>query len=102
MSEVRDREIRALKDLLASEGWAILIERGYRVQWQGEAFCGKIRQVVRPQTNERADSCARELIAGRDAIDGFVGWPEEQIKHLEKKNADELAQDATSEIVRRA
>jgi hypothetical protein len=102
MSEVRDREIRALKDLLASDGWAILEEKAYRQQWQGEALCGRIRSIVKPQQGERATECAKEVLAGRDAIDDFVVWPKARLKKLEADAAAEAASSATDDIVRRA
>jgi len=100
MSDAREQEIRALKDLLNSDGWLRFTE-SVRQQWQGEPFVGRMRLAVsgRQTEGQQAESI-REVFAGRKAIEDVLTWPGQRLARLEAEATREIAGDA--EIVRRA
>jgi hypothetical protein len=99
MSDARDQEIRALKDLLASEGWQMFAE-AQRGKCQGESFVGKLKDAVRGKNNEQATESVKEVFAGRDAIEQALLWPGRRLDALQKEIAKEL--EVESDVVRRA
>lgn len=99
MNEIRETEIRALRDLLASEGWQ-LFGGQVRDQWQGERFVGRMKVAARAIPGGATQESVRELFAAREAIEGVLAWPEQRRKKLEADAAADLA--ASAETVRRA
>lgn len=97
MSEARDAEIVALRDLTRCAGWQRFAEEA-RAQWQGEAFVGRMKMAITGQP--QATDSVRELFAGRKAIEDLLTWPERRTQKLE---ADAAADQAgTPTVVRRA
>jgi hypothetical protein len=83
MSEAREQEIRALKDLRSCEGWRVLSE-AVRTQWQGEPFVAKLRSAAGAKSSaEAVTETVRELLAQRAAIEAVMLWPEQRGKKLE-------------------
>lgn len=87
MSEARETEIRALKDLRACDGWQVFTTNA-RDQWQGEKFVGRLKVAMRATPNAES---VKEVFAGREAIESLLNWPEQRLKKLEADAAADLA-----------
>lgn len=98
MSEARDAEIRALREMVACDGWQVFVT-AVRDQWQGEKFVARMKVAARNAPNATQESI-REVFAGREAVEGLLAWPESRRKKLEADAAAENA--AAPDVVRRA
>lgn len=97
MNETREQEIRALKELLACEGWKLVSDAARR-DWQGEPFVAKMRSAVSSKTTaDAATETVRELLAQRAAIEAVMRWPEQMRAKLEAEAAKEAAGEPTLE-----
>jgi hypothetical protein len=98
MSETRENEIRALREMQECDGWQVFV-KAVRDQWQGEPFVGRMKMATAGKPGDGIES-VRELFAGRAAVESLLNWPENRRKKLE---ADAKAEEAgTPDVVRRA
>lgn len=80
-----DGEIRALTDLLESDGWALVLQ-AIEAEWGAEAYAARIDQALATARHERrsAEEDIGELGAAARAVKVLVKWPAERISQLRK------------------
>lgn len=84
--KLTEAEADALKSLLASDGWRVLL--AYRdLEWSDNEVLLKIDRVIRPVVagdELTVNESARSVLAARSAIDTLLRWPQEALSRHAK------------------